>query len=282
MAQLAARHGFALAGGEALQFGGGPGPPGPPVPADCVACFKRAGCVPGPYCVNCCQSQFMPCSAVCQPEHVPFPAAVAAVCGLDEGVAMEEEEWPDGWNGGQWLIPEIQTDETGIKCDVQTERDAAYIVNAIKSLEYLGVNTSAIFFTGCSMGSAMTVWIAQCMHKRTPAAVSAFASQSTGLKVKGDGLRLPPDNYNPQYSWGECPKCEYFPSPVVKTDGLKACVVDQYNDFDFYKSSLQLNRTWHPMRGEIDLHPGGHCMTRSYEWVVECLDDGTGRLLGGR
>ena len=89
---------------------------------------------------------------------------------------MEEEEWPDGWNGGQWLIPEIQTDETGIKCDVQTERDAAYIVNAIKSLEYLGVNTSAIFFTGCSMGSAMTVWIAQCMHKRTPAAVSAFAS----------------------------------------------------------------------------------------------------------
>ena len=84
---------------------------------------------------------------------------------------------------------------------------------------------------------------------------SAFASQSTGLKVKGDGLHFPPDNYDPSYQWGECPSfvpgtisslraaslrshmctlvslhcChrppfaprQYFPAPVSKTYGLK-------------------------------------------------------------
>lgn len=34
------------------------------------------------------------------------------------------------------------------------------------------------------MGSALTVWLAQCMHQRYPAAVTAFASQSTGIKVR--------------------------------------------------------------------------------------------------
>ena len=100
------------------------------------------------------------------------------------------------------------------------------------------------------MGSAYTIWVAQCYHAKYPAATSAFASQSTGLKVKGDGLHFPPDNYNPSYQWGECPTCQvlfyaagrmpsqmhtcshlsvpqYFPAPVSKTDGLKACVVDQ-------------------------------------------------------
>ena len=131
------------------------------------------------------------------------------------------------------------------------------------------------------MGSAMTVWIAQCLHKRESTSVTAFASQSTGLKKKGDGIHLPPDNYQPQYSWGECPSCEYFPAPVVPTAGLKACIVDQTGDHDFYKSSLQLNASWHDhaMRAEIDIHPGGHCATHSFEWIVKCLDDNTRRLL---
>ena len=52
-------------------------------------------------------------------------------------------------------------------------------------------------------------------------AAELFASQSTGLKTKGDGLRLPPDNYQPEYTWGECPECKYFPAPVVPVgDGL--------------------------------------------------------------
>ena len=99
------------------------------------------------------------------------------------------------------------------------------------------LDTSRLFFTGCSMGSALTVWAAQCFHKSTPSAVTAFGTQSTGLKVKGDGLSFPPDNYDPGYKWGECPTCKYFPAPVVKTSGLKACINDQTGDQNFYESS---------------------------------------------
>jgi hypothetical protein len=99
---------------------------------------------------------------------------------------------------------------------------------------------------------------------------SAFASQSTGLKVKGDGLHFPPDNYDPSYQWGECPSfvpgtisslraaslrshmCTRLSSLLsqasvrtsavlpgarledLRAEGrLKACVVDQTGDNDF-------------------------------------------------
>ena len=37
--------------------------------------------------------------------------------------------WGSGgeWHGGQWLIPEVQTDKTGIVCDWQNNRDLRYI-----------------------------------------------------------------------------------------------------------------------------------------------------------
>ena len=309
------KHGFAVIGGESLQFGSGP-----PVPTDCLNCFKKAGCTPGPACVGCMKAhQFGPqgCSSMCGREHVPFPAAISAICGEDAvGDTMFHDstrlieadaehiishaadssastsEWLGGWHGGQWLIPEVQTDATGLVCSNSTSSDASYITNALAALAAynsggVSFNVSASFFTGCSMGSAMAVWIAQCMHQLHPHSVTAFASQSTGLKTKGDGLRLPPDNYQPEYTWGECPECKYFPAPVVPVgDGLKACIVDQYSDPtasrpDFYSSSLELNASWHAagMRAEIDLHTGGHCATRSFAWIIECLDDGSGRLL---
>ena len=48
--------------------------------------------------------------------------------------------------------------------------------------------------------------------------------------VQGDGLRFPPDTYNPQYSWGECPECQYWPTTVQENQGLKACVFDNTAD----------------------------------------------------
>lgn len=42
-----------------------------------------------------------------------------------------------------------------------------------------------VFFTGCSMGSAYTGWLSQCFHNKQPDAITAFATQSTGLKEKG-------------------------------------------------------------------------------------------------
>merc|ERR1719198_2049774 len=128
------------------------------------------------------------------------------------------------------------------------------------------------------MGSAVTIWYAQCLHALAPTVLTAFSTQSTGLKVKGDGLNFPADNYAPSYGWGECPECEYFPAPVVKTDGLKACITDQTEDGDFYLSSLALNETWRAadMRGEIKITAGAHCQTQDYTWIANCIDDNTG------
>lgn len=171
-------------------------------------------------------------------------------------------------------------------CDWNNARDLVYIKNVITALDNIGggkvFDTDRIFFAGCSMGSAYTVWLAQCYHELRPTAVTAFATQSTGLKVKGDGLHFPTDNYNPQYGWGECPDCKFFPAPVKPTAGLKACVVDQTGDNDFYKSSLALQKTWAAggMRVNASFSDGGHCQTHSFDWIAECLDDGTGRLFG--
>ena len=200
MASLSETYGFALVGGEALQFDPMPSPtysydpPEPPV--DCVSCFQHAGCHPGPRCLSCCRQQQQTCAVTCGPERVPFRAAVSAVCGAAMNftrsvdspapwvVSVVGDEWAGGWSGGQWLIPEVQTDATGLMCGSMASPEGTYIERAIAALDAYGgggvFDTSKIFFTGCSMGSAFTIWISQCEHARRPASVSAFASQSTG------------------------------------------------------------------------------------------------------
>ena len=61
---------------------------------------------------------------------------------------------------------------------------------------------------------------------------------------------------------------------------MQACIVDQTGDFDFYKSSLALHAAWTAagMRANASFSSGRHCQTRSFEWIADCLDDGTGRL----
>lgn len=85
-------------------------------------------------------------------------------------------------------------------------------------------------------------------------------------------------------TWGECPDCQYFPfKPQAYTDelGLKACIFDNTGDGDFYKTSVALNKTWTDlgMRAETHFASGGHCMIHSFTDIVNCMDDGTGRLL---
>lgn len=135
------------------------------------------------------------------------------------------------------------------------------------------------------MGSAFTVWQAPCQHAKAPEKVTAFGSHSTGYKLKGDGNKFPPDNYNPNYSWGECPECKYWPTKVEKTDGLKACIFDNSGDPTssdplFYRSSVQLNKNWTAlgMRAETHFGTGGHCAVHSVYNIAKCMDDGTGRL----
>lgn len=189
---------------------------------------------------------------------------------------------------GQWMIPEIQTDATGTVCDPQY--DVAYIKGAIDKLRRSGrYDTSRLFFSGCSMGSGFSNYIAQCIKKWAPQNVSAFATHSTGLKVKGDNLTWPKDVWHSEYTTGECPGCQYFPSvPVRWSDklGLKACVFDNTEDgffdtHDFYISSQHLAKAWKAKGNRVDANfgSGGHCQIHSYADIVGCLDDGTGRLL---
>eukprot|EP01063_Lacrimia_lanifica_P041420 TRINITY_DN9662_c0_g1_i1.p1 TRINITY_DN9662_c0_g1~~TRINITY_DN9662_c0_g1_i1.p1 ORF type:complete len:422 (+),score=56.97 TRINITY_DN9662_c0_g1_i1:37-1302(+) len=288
-ADLALKNGFAVIAGEATQFGSKPVTPGPapmPVPSDCLSCFSPCSPVSGAAtCQACVKGMPRDCAATCgAKDHIPFPTILEAVCNGKRSPSEADASF--AWHGGQWLIPEVQTDDTGIKCSARDSREIAYIANVVKAAAALGVvDTSAVFLTGCSMGSALTVWLAQCLHQADPQQVTAFGSQSTGVKVKGDGLHFPKDNYNGGATeWGECDACQYFPAPVVRTSGLKACIVDQTGDNDFYRSSLNLNASWHAagMAAEAEFTDGGHCQTASYEWIARCMDDGTGRLMRGQ
>lgn len=147
-------------------------------------------------------------------------------------------------------------------------------------------DTSRMFFSGCSMGSAESFYQATCMKKLYGDSISAFATHSTGLKIKGDDLHFPPDEYNTSYAWGECPNCEYFPAMVEKTNNLKACIFDNTGDMttsrpDFYKSSKQLESKWKEAgnKCESSYGSGGHCQIHSFADIITCLDDGTGRLI---
>ena len=172
------------------------------MPADCVACFTHAGCTPGVLCASCVKANQDHCSAVCSKDRVPFPSAEAAVCRhtahehtqkqtLEQPLVQQQRSNAVGnlWHGGQWLIPEIQNDTTGIVCDWQHNLDLVYIDNAIRALALFGgggvFDPKRVFFTGCSMGSAYTGWLSQCFHIKQPDAITAFATQSTGLKEKG-------------------------------------------------------------------------------------------------
>jgi len=190
---------------------------------------------------------------------------------------------------GLWQIPEVITDSSGTPCGDSDSIEVGYIKNAITKLggKNAGLpdfDTTRIFTSGCSMGSAFSGYTANCLKARSPSVLSAFATHSTGLKTKGDGATLPPENYHPQYNWGECPTCEYFPFAPTKfndTLSLKACVFDNTGDGDFYKTSKSLVSKWTAlgMKAESHFGSGGHCEIHSYAAIVNCLDDGTKRLL---
>lgn len=84
-----------------------------------------------------------------------------------------------------------------------------------------------LFLHGCSSGASATLWQAVCLNLKYPGRISAFATHSTGLKIKGDGILMGCDLYDTDY-WGECAECEYFPVTLVEAPGVKACIFDNY------------------------------------------------------
>lgn len=174
-------------------------------------------------------------------------------------------------HGGQWNIPAKITDKTGTPCSNADSVEVGYMKNALaylaKSPEKYDV--SRVFTSGCSMGSAFSGYMGNCLKKWEPQQISAFATHSTGLKVKGDGNHLPEN-------WGECDGCQYWPfAPVKYTDklGLKACVYDNTGDGDFYKTSLYLAKEWPKLGNPVESHfaSGGHCQNIPYSDIVRCL-----------
>ena len=203
----------------------------------------------------------------------------AFVCGE----ALQDAAGPGGGHGGQWQIPEVVTDATGNKCNSTDTVEVGYLQNALAALAKSPdtYDMSRVFTSGCSMGSAFSFYSASCLAKSLPQGhITAFATHSTGIKVKGDGNRLPPDNYNPDYTWGECPSCQYFPAMAEK-NGLKACVFDNVGDSNFYPTSVALGKKWKMLGNKVETFfgSGGHCQIHSFNQILNCLDDGTGRLL---
>lgn len=201
--------------------------------------------------------------------------------------ALDQEQYGPG---GQWTVPEVQTSLTGTKCGRKDSPDIPYMENIIVMLNETGIyDTERLFFSGCSMGSAFSIYISQCLKSQRPNGVSSFATHSTGLKVKGDGNTWPASIYHPEYVTAECQECQYFPIvPTAFTDdlGLKACIFDGTADPSapdpfFYRSSVALSNVWSEL-GMAEEHiftSGGHCEEIPYEKIISCLDDGTGRLL---
>jgi hypothetical protein len=189
---------------------------------------------------------------------------------------------------GQWQIPEVFNDTTGPKC-TKDYSEIRYLADIMGELEQHKdtYDTSRIFTSGCSMGSAFSIYSSQCLQTMYPNAITAFATHSTGFKEKGDGNKLPPDNYNKKYTWGECPNgCKYWPTSLPKKSSMKACIFDNAqdpnaNDPTFYHTSVQLNKVWTAAGNKAETHfgQGGHCQIHSFAAIVDCLDDGTHRLV---
>merc|ERR1712083_829851 len=174
-------------------------------------------------------------------------------------------------HGGQWNIPAKITDESGTPCSASDSVEVNYMKNALaylaKSPETYDV--TRVFTSGCSMGSAFSGYMGNCLKKWNPQQISAFATHSTGLKKKGDGVRLPEN-------WGECDGCQWWPfAPVKYTDklGLKACVFDNTGDGDFYTTSKFLSQEWPSLGNPSESHfaSGGHCQNIPYADIVKCL-----------
>jgi len=205
----------------------------------------------------------------------------AANCGNEQLVSIAEstgfaficgEATQDVFGGGgQWNIPAKITDETGTPCDTADSVEVNYMQAAIAHLAKSPdkYDTSKIFTSGCSMGSAFSGYMGNCLKGWNPQQISAFATHSTGLKKKGDGVTLP-DN------WGECDGCQWWPFAPVKysdTVGLKACIFDNTGDGDFYTTSKFLAQEWPELGNPSESHfaSGGHCQNIPYSDIVNCL-----------
>jgi len=226
------------------------------------------------------------CIAVITPSSAKSPMPVlfwfhgaggnAGHCGSNSKLVAQAEQHGFAYIcgeavGGEWDIPAKITDETGTPCDSSDSSEVGYMQAVMKHLDQSGkYDTKRVFTSGCSMGSAFSGYMGNCLKQWDPTQISAFATHSTGLKKKGDGNKLPSN-------WGECDGCQWWPfAPVKYSDskGLKACIFDNTGDGDFYKTSTYLSQKWPQLGNPSESHfaSGGHCQNIPYADIVTCLD----------
>jgi len=216
----------------------------------------------------------------------------ALVC--TEALQYSNSSWPvPGMSGGLWHLQDNVTSASGNRCRAPYGpmapgydlRDISYLHAVIAALGQHPerYDTTRLFAHGCSMGAAFSSYSSQCLHEAYAGALTAWSVTSTGMKSDGDGIVMPGDP-------AECAGCyfPFWPGDQPAMPALKACVFDNEDDAipiasGLVKSSRELNRTWNELGNRATLYmyqTGGHCGIHSWEEIFECLDDGTGRLLG--
>jgi len=229
----------------------------------------------------------------------PLGAAVSRhgfilVCTEAVQYAPHSSSWPlPGMGGGLWHLQDNVTNATGNRCSEPYGptppgydlRDIDYVhaVVAMLKQEPERYDMTRLFVHGCSMGACFSSYSAQCLHETEGASLTAWSVTGSGLKSYGDGTELPG---SPAQHPGEF--FPFYPGASAASPPLKACVFDNLDDQigiakGIPETSRELNRTWieRGNRAALTMHPtGGHCGIHDWEEVFECLDDGTGRLLG--
>ena len=194
--------------------------------------------------------------------------------------------------GGLWDLPDyVGNGTTGNLC-------AAAASGGSVDLEYMDAVVAALakqpqlfdvsrrFYLGCSMGAAFSSLSAVCAHAKAPGAVSAWATHSTGISLRGQPALPGVPRTSP--AWPIVP----WNATAVGAP-LKSCIFDNRDDqirdpagsgstINVFDSSALLAAAWKQAGNDAEPHfsdVGGHCGFHSHKDILQCMDDGTHRLL---
>ena len=226
--------------------------------------------------------------------NVPKTGGFALVC--PEPLRFKGSGDPNGvWSAEMWDIPQPISDARGQRCSASRDYDLMLaLVNDLSTRSHLDLDNLFIF--GESLGAAAAAFWSVCIREALEAkgmgnAVKGYGMHSSGLKLKGDGIRMDAIPYDLSERFGECTGCQYYPI-IPKKQPTKACVFGSPYDPLYGKTVAQFERVWQTLGNpfQMGMHenpyvahddPQQHCYWHSYSEMLTCLDNGEGSLLQG-